>query len=428
MSGNLTNEETAVRAHDMVVCLERSRAPEYETLVLLGLAVRMALHLRGVPPQPYELLKQVAIYLWNFGPAEVKPVLELLADAEMVHLSTEGKTIKTVTPDVPFFSDLYSNLGEVARSNRLAEAEELTVVMLQRLAGAPLMRDHLYDSGAEQKLVNRILDIGTDGQFIVRKRARGRDIFLSPTYFAENASAYADLAAASGSGRVKRILELLRRAQGWPLALIEKDKALAGVSLSNADVTILRALAGDGFVPPPAIVTSHHGTNFFLFGPRPGTARLPLNQKEIYERAMALVAAVRQGQLLPGRYSIRSPLRLLLSLKERGFLRANTEAMEQYRQVCQMRLATLQPLGGEWARLELIQVPENESAIDMAIELLSNTEIPARADEDIILALRQGQGYVESLLGRKRLVENPVVSMDMEAQEEIDTFLLGGGR
>ena len=72
---------------------------------------------------------------------------------------------------------------------------------------------------AERCLVDRVLDIGQRSAFLIVKRARGRDIVLSPMYFAENSQAYADLVAGSGASRVKRLFETLRHNQGWPLRL-----------------------------------------------------------------------------------------------------------------------------------------------------------------------------------------------------------------
>jgi len=78
----IQNQDVAVRAHDIVVCMERTRATEYDGLFTLGTAVRLALHLRGSPPVSYELVKDVAVHLLSFGTAEVKPAIVLLADAE----------------------------------------------------------------------------------------------------------------------------------------------------------------------------------------------------------------------------------------------------------------------------------------------------------------------------------------------------------
>lgn len=72
----LTPQEIAVRAHDITVCLERTSVPEFDELTKLGMAVRLALHLRGVPAVSYSLLREVAVHLLDFPAAAVRPVLE----------------------------------------------------------------------------------------------------------------------------------------------------------------------------------------------------------------------------------------------------------------------------------------------------------------------------------------------------------------
>lgn len=422
----LTSQEIAVRSHDITVCLERTSVSEFDELTKLGKAVRLALHLRGVPAVPYSLLKDVAVHLLDFPTEAVRPVIELLAEAEFVRLYTEGKTIKTVIPDVPFYESLFFNLGEVVGRNNFSEHEELALLLLHRLASSPMLADHAYNFGADRSLVNRIIDIGTQGAFIVNQRARGRSVLVSPTYFPENSQAYADLVSASGSQRVKKVLDLLRVNQGWPLAILMKQRELAGVRLDDNELAIIKMLAGEGFVPPPAIQTSHAGTNYFLFGPRPGPTRLLSYKRPVYEAAMALVAAVRQGQLLPAEYAIHSPRALLRSFKEKGYLKANTEAIEQYRQVAALRVGRLEMTDSGWAKLVLIDLPENIEAVNMAIELISGSEPSLTANEDITLSLRKGEKYVESLIGRKRIAQNRVVPPDEETQAAMDSFLLRG--
>jgi hypothetical protein len=95
--------EIAVRSHDVLVTSGQSRASEFESLITLGSAVRLAINLRGMPPVRYELLRDVAVHRLGLQPPEVRPAIELLAEAEMVDLDSEGRTIKTVLPKVPFF-------------------------------------------------------------------------------------------------------------------------------------------------------------------------------------------------------------------------------------------------------------------------------------------------------------------------------------
>jgi|SRR5215213_428765 len=422
----ITPEEAAVRAHDITVCLETNSVPEFEQLSLLGRAVKLALHLRGAQAVRYELLRNIAIYILNFPPSAVRTTVELLAEAEFVELDVEGKTIKTVIPNVPYYEAIFANLATVSGSDSFSEPEQLALDLLQRLAAAPLVRDQAYQIGAEKKLVDRILDIGSEGSFISTRRARGRDILLSPTYFSETPQAYADLVAGKGAGRVKRILDLLRKNQGWPLAVIEQERQLSGDKLTDEDIAVIRALAGEGFVSPPAITTTHRGTNYFLFGPRPGAERVPAAKRPVFEAAMALVSAVRQGQLLPAQIKIHSPVALLWSLKEKGYLRANTEAIQQYRQVCALKVGRLEPLSPGWARFVLIDRPENHEAVDLAIMLVRGEDLKISTTDDVRLAIIKGDEYVESLIGRKRLVQEPVVPMDEESLAALDNFLLRG--
>src|SRR5713226_746876 len=140
----MTPEEAAIRAHDITVCLERTSVPEFEELSLLGRAVKLALHLRGVPAVSYEVLRNIAIYILNFPPSSVRPTIELLAEAEFVELDVDGRTIKTVVPSIPFYEKIFSNLATVAGSDKFSEPEQLTLELLHRLASSPLLRDNVY--------------------------------------------------------------------------------------------------------------------------------------------------------------------------------------------------------------------------------------------------------------------------------------------
>ena len=141
---------------------------------------------------------------------------------------------------------------------------------------------------------------------------------------------------------------------------------------------------------------------------------------------MALVSAVRQGQLLPNRYKINYPLQLLLSLKEKRFLRANTEEMQQYRQVCLLKVGKLVRQNANFARFVMIERPENEEALDLAITLIRGHDLQISSTEDVKLAILKGESYVESLIGRKRLIKEKVVVADEESMSAIDDFLLRG--
>lgn len=422
-------EVTAIRAHDVTLCLGTSTVAveDFDLVARLGMAVRLALHLRGVPAVEFEILKKVASRLLNIPTPLLRPVLDLMDEAEFVTLVTQGRTIKTVIPQIPYYDDVFSALGEVAALETMSEPEQLTLTLLDRLARSPLILQSAYNLGADRELVDAIVDIGKQGGYIIDKRMSGRDVLISPIYFSENSDKLAELVVSQGAKRIEKVVSTLGRHQGWPLAKIQTEKRIGEEALDDRDLQVVTLLASEGILPPPAITTSHVGTNYFIFTPRPGEPRLLPSKRPIYEAAMALVAAVRQGQLLPKAYAIRYPLALLRSLRDKKYLRATTESFEQYRQVAALRVGRLVPESGGFFRFELIDRPENMQAVDMAIALLSGEHQEPRADEELVMALRSGETYIESLLGRKQLVtelKQMSLPLDEETRQQVDDFIL----
>ena len=422
-----TNEILAIRCHDVTATLAGTQVGDFDHLVIVGMAVRLALHLRGVQAITYELLKQVGLHLLHIPPTSLSAVVELLADVEFIKVDKEGKTIRAIIPTIPYYEDLFKGLGDAGGARGFSEAESLTLTLLERLSKGPILQEHVKASGAEAKLVARMVDTGIKGGYLIGRRARGKDVLLSPVYQPEHPDAFADLVAASGAGRVQKVLAAIGSNQGWPLSLAKKNGRIGQQLISPEELNIIAALAGDGFAAPPSIKTKHAGSNYFIFGPKPGFARLHPTKRPVYEAAMALVAAVRQGQLLPKAYAIRSPEALLRSLRDKRFLRANTEAVEQYRELSILKVGRLVSQGGSFRRFELIdERPENLEAVDMAIQLVGGSEAPPAVDDEVVLAFRKGESYMESLVSRKSLVEEKKVELDPDSKREIEDLLLGG--
>ena len=185
-------------------------------------------------------------------------------------------------------------------------------------------------------------------------------------------------------------------------------------------------LAQDGIVKPPKLTTTHAGDNYFLFTPTPSGAALASTKREIYERAMAIVAAVRQGQFLPREYAIRSPGAVLYTLKHDLKLKsATTEAAEQYKNLTILRIARLNDVGSGFKQLEIIDTDENKEALDIAYDLVNaGTASGIEVDEDARKALQQGYSYTESLISSGDLFRNKQVQISQDQREEIERYLL----
>ena len=214
--------------------------------------------------------------------------------------------------------------------------------------------------------------------------------------------------------------------QGVPLSMIQKNKEIAGIKLTDQELNLLLRLAQDGAVKPPSISTKHSGEQFFLFTPTPLGAALAPTKREIYERAMAIVAAVRQGQFLPKQYAIRSPGAVLYTLKSNLKLgRGTTEATQQYRKLVHLRIARLLDVGNGFSELQIIDTPENREALEMAYNLVNaGVTSGAEVDQAARDALQQEYTFVESLVSSGELQRRYNVPLTHEQQLEIENLFL----
>jgi hypothetical protein len=423
-----TKSELAARCHEIQTGLGTTEVPEFEHLMLVGMAIRLALHIRGLAPIPYEVLKLVCYHYLGISLHAIRSVVELLAEVEFVKLGSEGKTIKTVVSNVPYYEDLYEILGSYASGIEFNEAEQLSIELVHRLSRAPEKLDALRTTlGADNKILKRAIAVGTEGSYLQTVRARGRDILLTPTYFSENPEIYADAVAGGGATQIKKILEAIKGAQGYPLSLVENTKRIGQSDLTDDEVCLLLRLAQDGAVKPPSINTPHAGENFFLFTPTPSGAALAPTKREIYEKAMAIVAAVRQGQFLPKRFAIRQPGAVLYKLKsDLRLAKATTEAAQQYKNLVHLRVGQLVDVGHGYMQLRIIDTEENKEALDIAYDLVNaGVAKGIEVDEDARRALQQDQTYIESLISSGKLRKTKKVQITTEQQQQqLELFFL----
>jgi hypothetical protein len=423
-------QNIALRGHDISLGLGKIEVPDFETLPRIGHMIRLSLQIRGLSIIEYETLRLVAYYYLNIPTTIFKGILKDLAEVGFVKLITEGKTIKKIIPTVPFYDDLYEKTGEFGETQGLNESEEVAILLLSKLTESPVNSSLVYQMGADKKLVDRNLSIGAQGEYIITKRARGKDILLSPLFFSENSELFSDMVAKSGAKTVSRILNLIKSMQGVPLAIVEKTKEINGTKLTSTEINLLKSLAYDSAIKPPSIITAHAGTNYFLFTPKPSKAKLSPTNREIVEKAMALVSSMRQGQYLPNKYRIRSPYAILNTLLDKGKIGANSEALEQYKKLTFLKVGRLEKVIGDMYSFVLVQSRENLAAVHLAIDLIQQGEGGSglELDEDIRRAISGGQEYVESLISAKRLKETKYMPLSEENKEEVENlFLYGSG-
>jgi len=422
----MDSQIAVARCHEIQLTLRDKDVPRFEVIPEIGMAVQLALHIRGLPTIDYDHAKFVSAVVLGIPKLAFDRIVGLLADIEFVRIGGGVAQPKTILPTVPFFDDLYTGLGEYFDSRHIDEFESLTLAIVNRLASSPYNQDSLAGKlGVERTAFDDSVEIGTKGGFVVSRRARGKNVLLNPTYFAENAELFADHVAKSGASNVKKTLALLRASQGWPISLIEKQGEIAGTKLDPNGIQLLQRLAQDGLIKPPSIHTTHAGNSIFLFTPAPVSVNITPLKREIYERALAIVSAVRQGQLLPNRYRIRSPGAVLYTLKRDLQLSPTSDYSEQYQGLVHSRVAKLDKLSNGYRQLKIIDTPENREALDIANRLVQGDDSPdVSIDKEAVNAMSGTREYVESLVSSKLMREKETIRLSKDNAFEIEQLIL----
>lgn len=422
-------KQLAEYASDVQTGLGLYQVPEFADLRVIGMAALLAINLRGLDDIPYEVLSMVSDHRFDIPNTSLPTVLRLLADIGMVKLYERGRAITKVSPDVPYFDDVFARVGEVAGDFSYNEVEQATVAILTELHHRPENRDRLLNrTGMEAKLFERVLSVSTRGGLVRCLKARGRDILISPLYFSDNADGLADLVAKAGSDDLKAVFDAIRANQGWPLSLIVERQAISGRPLTPVQIELVQLLAQENMLKPPTIRVGASDQPF-LFTPMPGNARLSITQRHIYEKAMALLAAVRKGQLLPVQFSINSPMALLRALRDRGYLNANSEALGQYGKLAlEYQLGRFVESVPGRHQFHLNPTEENREAVDIAVDLLQSSELSdLRVDRQSQALLRGDEAYVRSVIAAREIRERPRGALSDEASEQWVQLTLGIG-
>jgi hypothetical protein len=211
-------------------------------------------------------------------------------------------------------------------------------------------------------------------------------------------------------------LKKVRANQGWPISLVAATGEIGGSKLSPTEKDLVQKLAEEGVIRPPTIKFGKK-TESFLFTPKPGSSRLNAANREVYERAMALISAVRKGQLLPNQYRIKMPVRILETLRDKGYLGSNSEAREQYHNLVVLRVAQLKPVGTSQWQLHLNRTPENLAAISL---LRTGSLADMEVNQQARIALSKGEEYIQSLISAKELKSRQRQVIDSQASHETE--------
>lgn len=418
------NVITGIRCQDIQTGLQNCTVYEFETLLKVGMAARLAVNIRGGDAIFYQNLKQYAALLFDINKLVFDAVINLLQEVEFVRVIGRG-TSKTIVPTVPYFDDMYENLGAIAQNEGLNELEQISIRLLNKLAYCPQQTAKIISKhGIEPKALRRVIQIGNAGSYINEFNVKGVQLLVSPLYFAEKPEEFAQIVNKYGEVAVGKVLSLFRENQGWPLAKFLQRKEIGDTKLDKDEFEIAKAMTNKGLLQPPEITTSYSGTNEFLFTPPLGTKKIIVIEKEIYEKAMACVSCLRQGEHF-GNWNIRWPRAIVNALLNNGELRPTSFANEQYRAMRVRGIIKLEKSGGWWKPV-FVDNKENRRALLLALEMLGSGEpIGDRGyDSDAVKAIYSDSEYTEAIRGYGNVIRRKKIKKSRDEHDsEIDKIL-----
>lgn len=239
-----TPTEIAEFAYDLHAGLSLLRVPDFDDLQAIGMAATLAVHIKGLGEIEYDVLRKVSDHFMSIPSMALEKVLRVLSEIGFVRLVEQGRKIVSIIPNIPIFDNVYAQIGSFAAAEcRLNEHEQITLALLMQLHDAPRNRDALFNTvGAEKEAFDRCTTLAEKSGIVSTHRARGRDILISPFYFADNLDVLADAAVAAGAGAIVSTLAKVKANQGWPLSLVSTTGEIGGTKLSPTEKHLVQKL------------------------------------------------------------------------------------------------------------------------------------------------------------------------------------------
>ena len=129
----MDNKIAVARCHEIQLATRDKDISRFEAIPEIGMAVQLALHIRGLPMVDYDQAKFVSASLLGIPRLAFDRIIGILAEIEFVRIGGGGVAPKTILPTIPYFDEMYAGLGDYLSAGRLDEFEALTLEITDRL-------------------------------------------------------------------------------------------------------------------------------------------------------------------------------------------------------------------------------------------------------------------------------------------------------
>ncbi|MEU4811895.1 hypothetical protein AB0H20_22050 [Nocardia fluminea] len=374
---------------------------------LVGMAASLAALIRGQDVvNDAQALRAVAAEQLDVNQFAFDDVVKTLAEIDFVQgVQVSGGKITRFTENVPYYDDLYAELGRAWRDRQPTELEQQMVMLVDNLADAPLPVEELASRiGLDTEAVPKLLEVGRSAELVKTIPMLDGDVVYSPFFGFENPDVVGELVRDHGPAELADAFAALRGEQGMPV--------------TAAQPVLLDAIAR-GLLLAPAVVLPGDTVQPFAALPYTLDRELLRGRKPVLEKALAVLACLRCGQHFGGATNL--PADALVNVIDklldphRGILQPHGSHARQYKLMHAAGIIAFDPdskPGGSWVRPRFIDTDDNRDALRIARDLITYGEqVEGRVgDEQARAALLLGQPFSAPMQTTARLRTKVAVS------------------
>jgi hypothetical protein len=404
-----------LRAQDIHTCLQKVNltwpvAGKLDTTRLIGMAERLAIHIRGKEIVPdNEVLKAISSQL-GIDSLVLNSVLDLLEEVGFVQRRGDQ-----IYDRIPYFTNIYEVMGKYWQNRSTTEVEQVSIMLLDDLARSPLPEAQARKKySISDRDFTIVTQLGETGAYFRRYKspADNTGVLSSPVFWDENPEALFDMLKKYSAAEVAEAITSVKVYQGYPIVNLKNPH------VSRKDLIILEAM-NRGVLPSPS-VESRAGKRHFAFTPYSGGIVLTLQERAILDKARALLACIRYGEHFASITRIQEPLSIINALEGRKKIGPHSEARLQYLILWEKGIVrfTKDTIYSNRYWLHLIDSEENMKALRLARDMITVGEaVTDRGIDPQVNAYLSSPGtYSEPLTALvERRQELPNSSTDISA-------------
>jgi len=321
-------------------------------------------------------LKRIAAEILKINAWAFDKIVFELAELEMVRgIQRQAGEIVSFVENVPLtYDNIHEKLGIRWLDMRPSELEVQFLTSLNKLAQTPILAKILFEEmGVDTNTNQKLRTIGENAELIrYYPLTDGTEVATSPLHAFENPDKLVRLFECHKADRISEAFSNIRKLPGFPI-------------LMDNTYPIIEDMVRLGLVPAPTVVGADQKERAFAIMLYGLDSIYLTSKKQVLDRALALIACVRCGEVSGGITPIRMPERLLAALMDRSrnyTLGGHSSTSRQYAPLIRMGMITLVPREhGLGARL--VPTPDNLEAVSLACTLLQRKGdgVPERGNE-----------------------------------------------